>query len=119
MAYKYEDTGIVTRVSVNCGVSKKTGKYWQSRLVVVQSANGVDGHETNNMLEYFGKAFDETECLEVGDAVRFTFTIDTREWNGRVFHSISAGRIEKLDADKVDDGGVAGTDAGGDEDVPF
>jgi hypothetical protein len=85
---------------VERGIAKSSGKEWQKQFFIVANNDGYEGKEQIFCFEVFGedKVTNLTKFQKEGDAVKVSFNIGTNEWNGKYFTSLSAWRIEKLDA---------------------
>jgi len=84
----------ITKVSDTQSGTSKAGKDW-SKLTFVGETN----EEYNNLyaFELFGqeKVENFNKFNKVGDIVNVEFNVNTREWEGRYFTSLSAWRIDK------------------------
>ena len=74
--------------------TSKAGKDWQKQQFIVTT-----DEEYNNTycFEVFGeeKVQNLTKFQKEGDQVKVTFNVNTNEWKGKYFTSLSALRIEK------------------------
>ncbi|MCH5219495.1 MAG: DUF3127 domain-containing protein [Muribaculaceae bacterium] len=78
------------------GVSK-AGKNWRKREYVLETQ---ESYPQKIFFDFFGDKADQFP-LEVGQTVRLSFDISSREYNGRWFTSISAWRAEQVDPQTV------------------
>lgn len=90
-----EITGILEKfLPIESGTSKATSKEWKKQNFLVKT-----NEEFNNTycFEVFGEEKVEalTKYQKEGDTVKVVFNVNTNEWNGKYFTSLSAWRIEK------------------------
>lgn len=107
---------------VQKGTKKDGSGEWQKQEFLVRTTD-----EYNNLycFEVFGdeKVENLTKYQKEGDAIKVVFNVNTNEWQGRYFTSLSAWRIEKVGGDvpsadqfkPVD----LSTSNGGDDFLPF
>lgn len=83
---------VVTVLPVESGTSK-SGKAWQKQNFVVQT----DGQYAKKIcFQLFGDKVGE--CPAVGNEVKVSFDIESREYNGRWYTQLNAWKIEKIGA---------------------
>lgn len=75
----------------------RTGNDFTSQefVVIVSNGNYID----DVCLRAFGDACDKLNGLKAGDNVRVTFTIRSREWNGRWFTDLNVIDVQQLGGD--------------------
>ena len=84
---------IIVALPEQSGVSK-AGNQWKKREYVLET------HETypkKVFFDLFGERADQYP-LQVGDEIKLSFDINSREYNGRWFTSISGWKVEKAGA---------------------
>ena len=82
---------IIYSLGETSGVSK-AGRAWKKREYVLETQ---DPYPKKVYFDMFGERADQYP-MEVGDVVRLSFDIDSREYNGRWFTSISGWKAEKI-----------------------
>lgn len=89
-----EVTGkIILALPETSGVSK-AGKPWKKREYVLETQEGAFPQKV--FFDLFGDRADQYP-LEVGQTIRLSFDINSREYNGRWFTSISGWKVEHLE----------------------
>lgn len=93
-----EITGILEEIlPIETGEKKDGSGTWSKQNFLVRTAE-----EYNNLycFEVFGdeKITNLTKYQKEGDGVKITFNVNTNEWNGKYFTSLSAWRIEAIKA---------------------
>lgn len=83
---------IIYNLGETSGTSK-AGRAWKKREYVLETQ---DTYPRKVYFDFFGERADQYP-LEVGDVIRLSFDIDSREYNGRWYTSISGWKAEKLD----------------------
>lgn len=73
--------------------SKEGGKIYMKRIFTVEVG---DKYKDEFAVEIFGKANQRMPEIRVGDTIKLTFTISSREWKGKFFTSVRAIYIEIL-----------------------
>lgn len=76
-------------LKLESGVSK-SGKEWKKREFVVETE---DQFPKTVCLTLFGDKLNLIDGYKMGDAVQVDFNLESREFNGRWFHSINAWKI--------------------------
>lgn len=76
------------------GVSK-AGKAWKKREYVLET---MDNYPQKIFFDFFGERADQYP-LAVGQVIKLSFDISSREYNGRWFTSISGWRAEPADGE--------------------
>lgn len=84
---------IIHNLGETSGTSK-AGRAWKKHEYVLETQ---DTYPKKVYFDFFGERADQYP-LEVGDVIRLSFDIDSREYNGRWYTSISGWKAEKLDA---------------------
>lgn len=93
-----EITGILEKIlPIETGEKKDGSGTWSKQNFLVRTSE-----EYNNLycFEVFGdeKVANLTKYQKEGDGVKITFNVNTNEWNGKYFTSLSAWRIEKTES---------------------
>ena len=76
------------------GVSK-AGKPWKKREYVLETIEGSFPQKV--FFDFFGDKADQYP-LEIGQVIKLSFDINSREYNGRWYTSISGWRAEDVEA---------------------
>ena len=93
----YNTKGILkTILPIETGVAKSTGKEWKKITFVVTNNDGYEGREQMYAFEVFGeeKVDNFIKYNKEGTEVEVKFNIQTNEWNGKYFTSLSAYRVD-------------------------
>lgn len=69
--------------------TSKSGNPWQKRNFVIETAGQ---YPKKVCLQLFGDKVNE--CPNVGDEVKVSFDVDSREWNGKWFTQLNAWKVE-------------------------
>lgn len=89
-----EVTGkIIVALSEMSGTSK-TGNAWKKREYVLETQ---DQFPKKVHFDFFGERADQYP-LSVGDTIKLSFDIESREYNGRWYTSIRGWKADKIDA---------------------
>ena len=84
---------IKTILPLEKGTSKASGKEWQKLNFVIET-----DEQYNNIycLEVFGaeKVENFQQTYHVGDSVKADFNVNSNEWNGKFFTSLSMWRMD-------------------------
>lgn len=80
------------------GISK-AGKPWKKREYIMEVQDGAYPQKIH--FNFFGDRADQF-LLEVGETVKLSFDINSREFNGRWYTDISGWRAEKITATPID-----------------
>lgn len=92
-----EVTGkIIVALPEISGVSK-AGNPWKKREYVLET---IESYPRKIYFDLFGDKADQFP-LQVGQTVKLSFDIESREYNGRWFTSIRGWKVEPADADTV------------------
>ena len=83
-------------LEVSTGVSK-AGKEWKKREFVIETAD--DQFPKQVCFTLFNDKISLVEGLAAGEDVNVSFSVESREFNGRWYHNINAWRIDRLAAD--------------------
>ncbi|WP_159520149.1 DUF3127 domain-containing protein [Sunxiuqinia indica] len=79
-------------LDVNSGVSK-AGKEWKKREFVLETD---DQFPKQVCFTLFNDKISLLEGLNSGEDVNVSFSVESREFNGRWYHNINAWRIDRL-----------------------
>lgn len=101
-----EITGKIIVALPEMSGTSKAGNPWKKREYVLETQ---ETYPKKVHFDFFGERADQYP-LAVGDTVRLSFDIESREYNGRWFTSIRGWKADKIDANAT----VAGmpTDGG-------
>lgn len=91
----FEVTGELKEfLEVQSGTAK-SGNEWKKQSFIVKTE---DEYNNTYCFEVFGeeKVENLTKYQKQGDQVKVTFNVNTNEWQGKYFTSLSAWRIEKV-----------------------
>ena len=85
-----------TILPIETGVAKSTGKEWKKVSFVVTNNDGYEGREQMYAFEIFGdeKVDNFIKYNQEGSEVEVKFNIQTNEWNGKYYTSLSAYRVD-------------------------
>jgi len=88
-----EIKGKITQIlPVASGVSK-AGKEWKKREFVIEM---VDGSYTKQIcFTLFNDKISIIDNFQTGENVTVSFSLESREYNGRWYHNVNAWRVEK------------------------
>ncbi|WP_299577917.1 DUF3127 domain-containing protein [uncultured Sunxiuqinia sp.] len=87
-------------LDVSSGVSK-AGKDWKKQEFVIEV---VDGQFPKQIcFTLFNDKISLLEGLNTGEDVNVSFSVESREFNGRWYHNINAWRIDRLAANGAPD----------------
>lgn len=95
---------IIHNLGEQSGVSK-AGNSWKKHEYVLETQ---DSFPKQVHFDFFGERADQYP-LNVGDVIKLSFDIESREYNGRWYTSIRGWKAEKADASSA----PAGTDGTG------
>ena len=109
-----EITGKITKMLEPQTGTSKAGKEWSKQSFVVET-----DEQYNNLycFDVFGgeKVANLTKYNKVGDTVKVEFNVNTNEWEGKYFTSLSAWRIGKVESKAVEPAAPPVSDTG----LPF
>ena len=88
---------IIQKLPLQSGTSK-AGTAWSKQIYVLETKN--DTYPRKIAFDFFGDRVNQYP-LEVGDDVRLSFDIESREFNGRWYTDIRGWKAEKLDPNAV------------------
>lgn len=92
-----EITGkIILALPEQSGMSK-AGNAWKKREYVLETQ---EQYPKKVFFDFFGERADQYP-LSVGDVVKLSFDIESREYNGRWFTSIRGWKADKVDANAI------------------
>lgn len=116
-----EITGKITKfLEVQSGTSSSSGNEWSKQNFIVETE---DQYNNVYCFEVFGaeKVENLTKFQKVGDTVKVLFNVNTNEWKGKYFTSLSAWRIEKVDGESSGPMPEVGNDLNEEDplDMPF
>lgn len=89
-----EVTGKIVIVLPEVTGTSKAGNAWKKREYVLETA---ETYPKKIHFDFFGDRADQYP-LNVGDTIRLSFDIESREYNGRWYTSIRGWKAEKADA---------------------
>ena len=81
-------TGVVSKVIVSNGISKKTGEPYETRQILISEVSGQ--YPQSVIVEAFGKRF---SAVHEGVIVDCFFNLAANEYNGKYYNRISAWKI--------------------------
>ena len=91
-----EITGkVIVALPEMSGVAKATGNAWKKREYVLETIN--DNFPKKVHFDFFGEKADQYP-LQVGQTIKLSFDIESREYNGRWYTSIRGWKAEQVDA---------------------
>lgn len=83
---------IIVKLPLQSGTSR-TGNAWSKQEYVLET---IEAYPRKVKFDFFGDKANQFP-LEVGDTVRVSFDIESREFNGRWYTDIRAWKAEKVD----------------------
>lgn len=89
-----EVTGKIILALPEMSGTSKAGNAWKKREYVLETQ---EQYPKKVHFDFFGERADQYP-LSVGDTIRLSFDIESREYNGRWFTSIRGWKAEKVDA---------------------
>ena len=92
-----EVTGKIIVALPEMSGTSKAGNPWKKREYVLETQ---ETYPKKVHFDFFGERADQYP-LAVGDVVRLSFDIESREYNGRWFTSIRGWKADKIDAEAV------------------
>ncbi len=87
---------IIVKLPLQSGTSK-TGNQWSKQEYVLET---MEAYPKKVKFDFFGDRANQYP-LEVGDTVRVSFDIESREFNGRWYTDIRGWKAEKIDPNAV------------------
>ena len=88
-----EVTGKIILALPELSGTSKAGNAWKKREYVLETQ---EQYPKKVHFDFFGERADQYP-LSVGDTIRLSFDIESREYNGRWFTSIRGWKAEKVD----------------------
>lgn len=88
-----EITGKIIHVLPETTGVSKAGKPWKKREYVLETLEGQ--YPQKILFDFFGERADQYP-LTVGQIIKLSFDINSREYNGRWFTNISGWRVEEV-----------------------
>ncbi len=85
---------VIARTELQKGVSKTTGKEWQTQSIVI-CQNPNDEYPKNIAIEFFGDKVGLLSGVQKGDVIEVSCNIESREHEGRWFTKVSGWKLEK------------------------
>ncbi len=92
-----EVTGKIILALPEMSGTSKAGNAWKKREYVLETQ---EQYPKKVHFDFFGERADQYP-LSVGDTIRLSFDIESREYNGRWFTSIRGWKAEKVDANAI------------------
>jgi hypothetical protein len=88
-----EITGkIIQKLELQQGTSK-AGKAWSKQEYVLET---IENFPKKVHFDFFGERANQYP-LEVGDTIKLSFDLESREWNGKWFTSVHGWKAEQVD----------------------
>lgn len=84
-------TGIVEQIIDKSGTSKKDGKPFTLKQILIREISG--NYPQSAIFEAFG---DRSDGIGVSDIVDCYFNLNAREYNGRYYNQVQAWRLTKI-----------------------
>ena len=90
-----EITGkIIVVLPPQSGVSQ-AGNNWKKQEYVLETE---ETYPKKVHFDFFGERADQYNWIKIGDRIRLSFDIESREYNGRWYTNIHGWKAEKVDA---------------------
>ena len=86
---------VIKFVRENSGIARSSGKPWRTKEYVLETKPEGNGFTRKIAFELFGDRVDQFP-INVGDEIRLSFDIESREYQDRWYTSIRAWRVEQL-----------------------
>ena len=84
-------TGIVEQIVDKSGVSKRDGKPYTLKQILIREVSG--NYPQSAVFDVFG---DRSDGIAVSDVVDCFFNLGTREYNGSYYNNVTAWRLTKI-----------------------
>ena len=84
---------IIQKLPLQSGTSK-AGNAWSKQIYVLETVH--DSYPRKIAFDFFGERVNQYP-LEVGDSVRLSFDVESREFQGRWYTDIRGWKAEKID----------------------
>lgn len=84
-------TGIVEQIVDKSGVSKRDGKPYMLKQMLIREVSG--NYPQSAVFDVFG---DRSDGIAVSDVVDCFFNLGTREYNGSYYNNVTAWRLTKI-----------------------
>ena len=84
-------TGIVEQIVDKSGVSKRDGKPYTLKQILIREVSG--NYPQSAVFDVFG---DRSDAIAVSDVVDCFFNLGTREYNGSYYNNVTAWRLTKI-----------------------
>jgi hypothetical protein len=84
-------TGIVEQIVDKSGVSKRDGKPYTLKQMLIREVSG--NYPQSAVFDVFG---DRSDGIAVSDVVDCFFNLGTREYNGSYYNNVTAWRLTKI-----------------------
>ena len=84
-------TGIVEQIVEKSGVSKRDGKPYTLKQMLIREVSG--NYPQSAVFDVFG---DRSDGIAVSDVVDCFFNLGTREYNGSYYNNVTAWRLTKI-----------------------
>ena len=93
--FDMELAGKVIAVLEPRGGVSKSGNQWKVQEYVIETH---DQYPRRMCFDVFGEDKIQQFNIQVGEELNVSFDIDAREWQGRLFNSIRAWKVERVNA---------------------
>lgn len=93
-----EITGRIVAVLPEAGGISKSGKAWKKREYVLET---TEQYPKKVCFQLFNDKADQYP-MQVGQEVKVSFDIESREYNGRWYTQVSAYKVENINAQPTD-----------------
>lgn len=99
-----EITGrLIQKLDLQSGMSK-AGKQWQKQEFVIET---VEQYPKKVCANVWGDKTDALASFNPGDMVKVSFSLESREFNGKWYTDVKAWKIEAAEAAPINAGGPA------------
>lgn len=86
---------LIQKLALQSGVSK-TGNSWQKQEFIVEYKEGKDQYSKKICLTLWGDKIDDLQKINVSDPITVSFSIESREYNGKWYTDVKAWKIEAV-----------------------
>ncbi len=83
---------IIAVLPMQSGISKSTGKNWQSQEYVIET---VEQYPKKCCFRVFGEEKINSFAIHIGEELAVSFDIDAHEYNGRWYNNFTAWAVKR------------------------
>ena len=91
-----EITGkLILKLPMQSGISASTGKPWQKQQFVIET---VEQYPRKICSMLWGDKTDQLNQFNIGDMMKISFDVESREYQGKWYNTLNAWKIERIGA---------------------